>query len=74
MHGVLPPLPRYAFMAWCPIKPQGQLYILPLRYTGVDLGLATKEITKTEDILEQTSEEIIWIKRKGRSWGWGKLG
>jgi hypothetical protein len=28
MRGAIPPLPQYAFMAWCLVKAQGQLYIL----------------------------------------------
>jgi hypothetical protein len=27
MRGVIPRLPRYAFMAWCLVKTQGQLYL-----------------------------------------------
>jgi len=23
MHGTIPPLPQYAFVAWCPVKAQG---------------------------------------------------
>jgi hypothetical protein len=30
MRGAKPPLPQYAFMAWCSVKAQGQLYLLPL--------------------------------------------
>jgi hypothetical protein len=32
MSGAIPPLPQYAFMAWCSVKAQGQLYLylLPL--------------------------------------------
>jgi len=26
MHGAIFPLPQYAFMAWCSVKAQGQLY------------------------------------------------
>jgi len=26
--GAIPPLPQYAFMAWCSVKAQGQLYLL----------------------------------------------
>jgi hypothetical protein len=29
MSGVTPPLPQNAFMAWCSVKAQGQLYLLP---------------------------------------------
>jgi hypothetical protein len=28
MRGAIPPLPQYAFMAWCSVKAQGQLKIL----------------------------------------------
>jgi hypothetical protein len=27
MRGAIPPLPQYAFMAWCLVKAQGQLYL-----------------------------------------------
>jgi len=27
MRGAAPPLPPYAFMAWCSVKAQGQLYL-----------------------------------------------
>jgi hypothetical protein len=27
MREVTPPLPQYAFMAWCSVKAQGQLYL-----------------------------------------------
>jgi hypothetical protein len=27
MSGAMPPLPQYAFMAWCSVKTQGQLYL-----------------------------------------------
>jgi hypothetical protein len=27
MHGAIPLLPQYAFMAWCSVKAQGQLYL-----------------------------------------------
>jgi hypothetical protein len=33
MLGAIPPLPQYAFMAWCPVKAQGQLS-LPLRLSS----------------------------------------
>jgi hypothetical protein len=35
MSGAIPPLPQYAFMAWCLAKAQGQLYLLPLPYHRV---------------------------------------
>jgi len=27
MSGAVPPLPQYAFMTWCSVKAQGQLYL-----------------------------------------------
>jgi hypothetical protein len=30
MCGAVSPLPQYAFMAWCSVKAQGQVYLLPL--------------------------------------------
>jgi hypothetical protein len=27
MSGAISPLPQYAFMAWCSVKAQGQLYL-----------------------------------------------
>jgi len=30
MREAIPPLLQYAFTAWCSIKAQGQLYLLPL--------------------------------------------
>jgi hypothetical protein len=27
MSGAIPPLSQYAFMAWCSVKAQGQLYL-----------------------------------------------
>jgi len=29
MSGAIAPLPHYVFMAWCLVKAQGQLYLLP---------------------------------------------
>jgi len=29
MSGAIPPLPQYAFMAWCSVKAQQQLYLYP---------------------------------------------
>jgi hypothetical protein len=30
MSGAIPPLPQHAFMAWCLVKAEGQLYLLVL--------------------------------------------
>jgi hypothetical protein len=47
MRGAVPPLPQYAFMAWCSVKAQGQLYLLLLLYV--------KGMRKTTKVLSQGS-------------------
>jgi hypothetical protein len=37
MRGDIPPLPQYVFMAWCSVKAQGQLYLLPFFYCTADM-------------------------------------
>jgi len=32
MRGAIDPVPQYAFMVWCWVKAQGQLYLLPLTF------------------------------------------
>jgi hypothetical protein len=38
MSGAIPPLPQYAFMAWCSVKAQGQLYL------SLSLSLSTHDV------------------------------
>jgi hypothetical protein len=38
MSGAIHPLPQYAFMAWCLVKAQGQLYLLPRYHTKFLMG------------------------------------
>jgi len=33
--GVTPPLPQYAFMEWCSVKAQGQLYLYLYALTSI---------------------------------------
>jgi hypothetical protein len=35
MSGAIPPFPQYAFMAWCLVKAQGQLYLLPFHTCNI---------------------------------------
>jgi hypothetical protein len=40
MRGAILPLPQYAFMAWCSVKAQGQLYLyLCLSIVFIDVGI-----------------------------------
>jgi hypothetical protein len=51
MRGAIPPLPQYAFMAWCSVKnkAQGQLYLLPYgRYTCVRLSVLPHSFPESE--------------------------
>jgi hypothetical protein len=38
MSGAMPPLPQYAFMAWCLVEAQGQLYLY-LQYPEIFVPL-----------------------------------
>jgi len=38
MRGDIPPLPEHAFMAWCSIKAQGEIYLL--------LSLNTQQVVR----------------------------
>jgi hypothetical protein len=41
MRGAIPPLPQYAFMEWCSVKAQGQLYLYLLPSCVLTLKLNT---------------------------------
>jgi hypothetical protein len=41
MSGAIPQLPQYAFMAWCLVKAQGQLYLYSSR--NIIMGNQIKE-------------------------------
>jgi hypothetical protein len=41
MRGAIPPLPQYAFMAWCSFEAQGQLYLL--QYTTLNQRYAYEQ-------------------------------
>jgi hypothetical protein len=43
MRGTILPLPQYAFMAWCSVKTQGQLYLLLLPLPELDRLLQLKQ-------------------------------
>jgi len=43
MRGNVPPLYKYVFMAWCSVKAQGQLYLLPLVFLSEISPLNTSD-------------------------------
>jgi hypothetical protein len=56
MSGAIPPLPQYAFMAWCSVKKaQGQLYLYLI---GVDGRIILKLILKEQG--KSMSTRFIW--------------
>jgi hypothetical protein len=52
MSGAIPPLPQYAFTAWCLVKAQGQLYLYLYNPEDSDLTVGS--------VCEQNIEENIW--------------
>jgi hypothetical protein len=56
MSGAIPPLPQHAFMAWCLVKAQGQLYLFIACQTD---SLSSE---RTEMYLRGTiCEDVDWI-------------
>jgi hypothetical protein len=41
MSGAIPPLLQYAFMAWCSVKAQGQLYLYLYHINIVSIDLVS---------------------------------
>jgi hypothetical protein len=63
MSGAIPPLPQYAFLAWCLVKAQGQLYLyLHLLARALKLHIHTA----WEGLYSCTCDEfyslIIWVE------------
>jgi hypothetical protein len=59
MRGAIPPLPPYTFMAWCSVKAQGQLYLLPFSFTSLR-NSEWKRICHNE---RNTSRRAVFGKR-----------
>jgi hypothetical protein len=78
MCGDILPLHQYAFMAWCSVKAQGQLYLLS--ETKVDLGAARRRVVSFKlrslypRVLRQPPVPIRQTVRLGHRWsghsGW----
>jgi len=48
MRAAIPPLPQYAFIAWCSVKTQGKLYVYhrQIGWEGVDWMHVTQDRDK----------------------------
>jgi hypothetical protein len=78
MSGAISPLSQYAFMAWCLVKAQGQLYLylkIPskeihqvsqkLIYSGYLIGYdyTAYSVTAKEEEEEEDKEELSFVTR-----------
>jgi hypothetical protein len=48
MIGAIPPLSQYAFMAWCLVKAQGQLYFIPSLVPAHNAAFANSKETQSK--------------------------
>jgi hypothetical protein len=46
-NGAIPPFPQHAFMAWCSVKAQGQLYLYPYEGKTLHIFFNYKMFTNT---------------------------
>jgi hypothetical protein len=71
MPGAIPPLPQFAFMAWCSVKAQGYLYLYLFYFTccitlnemGISSGMGSSSTVELVDlvIFEGTTVKSSWI-------------
>jgi hypothetical protein len=52
MSGAVPSLPQYALMAWCSVKAQEQLYLLPLPENTPDSPMSRNFVYKYYEFKE----------------------
>jgi len=57
MRGDIPTLPRYAFMAWCSVKAQGQIY---LYLTSKSRLHGSYHLSERQKILKHFDVEVLW--------------
>jgi hypothetical protein len=66
MNVAIPPFPQYAFMAWCLVKAQGQLYLyLYLRCLLVRMGEFPLDIVHSLDNAYTTFRRLAPSSRRG---------
>jgi hypothetical protein len=68
MSGAIPPLPQYAFMAWCLVKAQGLLYLYKMeeeQEIGEDC-IMSSFITCTSIIMVIKSRRVRWAGHVAR--------
>jgi hypothetical protein len=63
MSGAMPPLPQHAFMAWCSVKAQGQLYLYLTNQKAENLN-----IIKIHKTLVWKHDTELPLRRHRRTW------
>jgi hypothetical protein len=46
MNGAIPPLPQFAFMAWCSVKAQRKIYLLPLPFNSKSMSSGPQKFSE----------------------------
>jgi hypothetical protein len=57
MSGDILPLPQYAFMAWCSVKAQGQLYLFTFTFTFYHFVISFSEFIE----VKRMRNEVITV-------------
>jgi hypothetical protein len=57
MSGAIPPFPQYAFMAWCLVKAQGQLYLFKV---DIQCSNSPQSIHSQQDYINITFENAVF--------------
>jgi hypothetical protein len=59
----IPPLPQYAFIAWCLVQAQGQIYFYIFKIRGLRASLLVGEDEENEMtiMIHFTVPVLVWI-------------
>jgi hypothetical protein len=67
MSGAIPPLPQYAFMAWCSVKGQGQFYLYLYLFNELNkftqfIPFSQKSYKGQSMLVKQNVDHLLWRK------------
>jgi hypothetical protein len=63
MSGAILPLPQYAFMAWCSVKAQGQLYLYIFDGSTVGFRKCKMSVAKGESLFFILIDLWVYAKK-----------
>jgi hypothetical protein len=79
MSGAIPPLPHYAFMAWCSVKAQGQFFLylclrsLNINYRDIEMilpavlyGSKSRHILRVGYLVTKRTEEYLGLRNRNQ--------